>query len=368
VPRKGFDGTIPGGCYADETPYVEAIRAEIGNIDITYVYNNEHDDFDEIDRVSLAFEYPVRNPTNLGWMLAIPRLARAQNRRVLLLGLVGNFTTGWNGWSQSCHHLLRGRLRLAYRQYRALYRNSKLSHWMAFRKLFVDPLRSDLELDLRDWYRGGTAPWQGHSPIRPEFAAEMQVDARAREAGHDFRYRSRYGERHNGMRMVDYLGDWFAAIKAMYGVEMRDPLADIDLVEYCFGIPDEQYLVEGIDRSLIRRAMWGLLPPSVLTNRQFGLQSADWYEKADQAADRRYRLIIARAPVDRHRSFTKRGGYLAHIGLAHAPGHERISTRTDQGPGSGKISALDGRAKPLDKVACRAAGVSKPKIRQISWR
>jgi asparagine synthase (glutamine-hydrolysing) len=259
---------------------VEAIRAEIGNIDITYVYNNEHDDFDEIDRVSLAFEYPVRNPTNLGWMLAIPRLARAQNRRVLLLGLVGNFTTGWNGWSQSCHHLLRGRLRLAYRQYRALYRNSKLSHWMAFRKLFVDPLRSDLELDLRDWYRGGTAPWQGHSPIRPEFAAEMQVDARAREAGHDFRYRSRYGERHNGMRMVDYLGDWFAAIKAMYGVEMRDPLADIDLVEYCFGIPDEQYLVEGIDRSLIRRAMWGLLPPSVLTNRQFGLQSADWYEKA----------------------------------------------------------------------------------------
>jgi asparagine synthase (glutamine-hydrolysing) len=30
---------------------------------------------------------------------------------------------------------------------------------------------------------------------------------------------------------------------------------------------------------LIRRAMWGLLPEKVLTNRLSGLQAADWYEK-----------------------------------------------------------------------------------------
>ena len=81
------------------------------------------------------------------------------------------------------------------------------------------------------------------------------------------------------LAQVDYAGDWHAAEKAVTGVEVRDPTADLDVVAYCFGVPPEQYLAEGIDRSLIRRAMWGLLPEMVLTNRLSGLQAADWYEK-----------------------------------------------------------------------------------------
>jgi asparagine synthase (glutamine-hydrolysing) len=53
------------------------------------------------------------------------------------------------------------------------------------------------------------------------------------------------------------------------------------VLSYCFGVPPEQYLAEGIDRSLIRRAMWGVLPEVVLTNRLSGLQGADWYEKIE---------------------------------------------------------------------------------------
>ncbi len=84
-----------------------------------------------------------------------------------------------------------------------------------------------------------------------------------------------------GLAQVDYAGDWHAAEKAVTGVEVRDPTADMDVVCYCFGIPPEQYLAEGIDRSLIRRAMWGLLPNAVLSNRLSGLQAANWYEKLD---------------------------------------------------------------------------------------
>ena len=279
VPRKGFAGQVRRWGYTDETPYVEAIKAAISNIDVTYIYNDEHDDFAELDRVSLAFEYPVRNPTNLGWMLAILRLARADNRRVLLGGFLGNNTVSWDGWSQARRHLFRGRLRLAYRQYSAFYRVSTLSRWIAFRRLFVDSLWSPWQADWMDWWRGKTFPWRGHSAIRPDFAAEMQVNQRARAVGHDFRPWERHWWRRSWLVPVDYLGDWYAATKAMYGVELRDPTADVDVVEYCFGVPDEQYLAEGVDRSLIRRAMWDLLPPVVVTNRGIGVQSADWYEK-----------------------------------------------------------------------------------------
>ena len=48
-------------------------------------------------------------------------------------------------------------------------------------------------------------------------------------------------------------------------------------MEFCIGIPPDQYLREGRDRWLIRRAMEGRLPDSVLTKKKGGVQAADWY-------------------------------------------------------------------------------------------
>lgn len=278
VPRFGFSGPVADGCYADETPYVEAIRSFVGNIDVTYVRNDGCDDFAELERFFPALEGPVRNPTTLGWMLAIPRSARAQGRRVLLGGLFGNYTISWNGWSQAVDHLLSGRLIIACRQWCLFYRRSPYSRWSAFQKLIAEPLLPTVVANFNAGDRR-TEPWRNHAAIRSDFAAEMGVKARARRVGHDFLYRLRPGERVKGLTPVDYIGDWLAAEKAVTGVELRDPTADIDVVSFCFGVPPEQYLAEDIDRSLIRRSMWGLLPEMVLTSRLSGAHSADWYEK-----------------------------------------------------------------------------------------
>jgi asparagine synthase (glutamine-hydrolysing) len=281
VPRRGFDGPVPAGHYADETPYVDAIARAVGNIDVTYIQNDRCDDFAELERFFIALEGPVRNPANFGWMLATLRQARAQGRRVLLGGFHGNCTISWNGWSQAVTHLLRGRLLTALRLWQMFYRHSPYSRWVALQKLFVEPL---LPERLGNWadrrrHPGRLAAWRDHATIRSDFAAAMAVDERAQKNGHDFLYRLRQDERVSALAQVDYVGDWHAAEKAVTGVEVRDPTADIDVVAYCFGVPQEQYLAEGIDRSLIRRAMWGLLPDKILTNRVSGLQAADWYEK-----------------------------------------------------------------------------------------
>jgi asparagine synthase (glutamine-hydrolysing) len=281
VPRPGFDGQAPLGRYVDETPFVEEIRERLGNLDLNYVRNDECDDFDELERFFVAFEGPVRNPTNLGWMLAILRLARQQGRRVLLGGLFGNYTISWTGWSQSIDHLARGRVGLAYQQWRQCYRLSPYSRLATLFTLFLNPVLPSWV--TRSVYRlqnpSSPGPWHEHSAIRADFAVAMNVEGRAAKTGHDFLYGWRAGERLRSMPPVDYLGEWFAAEKAYAGVEVRDPTADIDVLSFCFGVPPEQFLAEDVDRSLIRRAMWGLLPESVLTNRKFGLQSADWYEK-----------------------------------------------------------------------------------------
>lgn len=281
VPRKGFDAPVPAGHYADESPFVEAIAAAAGTIDVTYVPHHAGDDFSELDRFFIALEGPVRNPTNLGWVLAVLRAARTQGRRVLLGGLRGNHTISWNGWSQTAGHLLRGRFLTALRQYNLYYRRTPHSRWAAMRNLFLEPIVPVWLDDMmhRRRHPDRVAPWLEHSAIRPAFAAATGVNERARQARHDFHYRARRDERVRGLLQVDYGGDWHAAEKAFTGVEVRDPTADLDVISFCFGVPPEQYLAEGVDRSLIRRAMWGLVPDMVLTNRLRGLQAADWHEK-----------------------------------------------------------------------------------------
>lgn len=280
VPREGFDGAVPTGRYADEKPYVEEIRSLAGNIDVTYVRSDEVDDFGDLERLFIFVEMPLRNPTNMGWILAIPRLARAQGRRVLLSGQWGNFTISWSGWSQVADHLLKGRFLTACRQYMQYYRHSSESRSVVFRRLFVEPLVPDrIARWARYWRHGPSPAWLSHAPVRPEHALAMDIDSRAQRVGHDFLYRMRRDERVRMLTPVDYFGEWRAGEQAFHGVETRDPTADLDVIAYCFGVPPEQYLVEEIDRSLIRRAMWGLLPESVLTNRLIGLQSPDWYER-----------------------------------------------------------------------------------------
>src|SRR5262249_38309963 len=137
VPRPGFK--LPEGTagYADETPYVEAISETLGNLDVTYVRNSELAAFADLARVLQAMTGPVRAPANLGWMLAIMRLARSRNQRVLLGGDLGNVTVSWDGWPQALDNLLHGRLVAAARQWRLLYRIPGRSRLGRLRVLFL---------------------------------------------------------------------------------------------------------------------------------------------------------------------------------------------------------------------------------------
>jgi asparagine synthase (glutamine-hydrolysing) len=280
VPRPGFDGPSPPGWYSDEQPLVEEICRLAGNIVPTFVRSDQTDDFDELEKFFHFLESPVRNVLNLGWMMDVSRAARRQGCRVLLGGQFGNLTVSWSGWSQIAEHWRGGRFVTALRQLKQYYLQSPHSVGDVGRKLLWEPLAVQ-----RHRCDPADAPWQDHSAINPGFAKSAEVWKNADAFGHDFSYRLRPGDRAHGLTNIDYLGDWLAAQKAATGVEYRDPTADIDVVSFCLSIPPEQFLAEGIDRSLIRRAMRPLLPEKVISSRKSGLQSADWHEKLGRRRD-----------------------------------------------------------------------------------
>ena len=54
---------------------------------------------------------------------------------------------------------------------------------------------------------------------------------------------------------------------ANFGVEPRYPFWDKPLVEFCLALPGEEKLKSGWGRSVLRRAMEGILPPAVQWRR-----------------------------------------------------------------------------------------------------
>ena len=76
--------------------------------------------------------------------------------------------------------------------------------------------------------------------------------------------------------------DHLYAFDAFSGVESRHPALDRRVVDFCLSIPLEQYLLKGQTRSLIRRAMSGVLPEPVRMNQRAVIQGASWHLHFDQ--------------------------------------------------------------------------------------
>ncbi len=84
--------------------------------------------------------------------------------------------------------------------------------------------------------------------------------------------------------------------RALHGIETRDPLGYLPLLEFCFAIPPEQYLLGGVPRSFARRVLADRLPPQVTQERRLGLQCP---EIAARIGSQRDWLIDTLARVER---------------------------------------------------------------------
>jgi asparagine synthase (glutamine-hydrolysing) len=73
-------------------------------------------------------------------------------------------------------------------------------------------------------------------------------------------------------------------------------------VEFCLAIPQDQFLRNGVDRWLIRRAMNSRVPDEILNNRLRGLQSAGKYDQLRLGSDRLKEELsdLALSPLVRH--------------------------------------------------------------------
>jgi asparagine synthase (glutamine-hydrolysing) len=69
----------------------------------------------------------------------------------------------------------------------------------------------------------------------------------------------------------------FSPLQYRRGVEHRDPLGDIRMVEFCLALPLDQFTRGVEDRWLARRVLADRLPAGLLAEKRRGFQCAEWY-------------------------------------------------------------------------------------------
>lgn len=261
--------------FHDESSYVEANRAYLGNVDVHYIRAEEVSPLAAGRRMLELLDEPSHGPGNFYWIAALLGQAKAMGLGVLLTGQNGNGTVSYTGHpANAWSNLVTG-------EWGRLARNlprSRAELWPALKRHWLIP-------PLHAWQRWrkrqqpiNPESWQGYSALRPEFAHSLRLTEQMQESGHDprFIFDDRRAERLATLRLgYNVVGFIWSAIGKGYGIEARDPTMDEALVEFCLRVPEEQYCVRGQYRSLIRRAMKGLLPDVVRLNEKRGKQAED---------------------------------------------------------------------------------------------
>ena len=109
---------------------------------------------------------------------------------------------------------------------------------------------------------------------------QLDLPARAKARNQDLAYRpwkDGLALRLHYLQLTDP-GNYHKAGLGALQVDYRDPTADVRLLEFCFAVPMEQFLRDGMLRALARRALADRLPKQVLEETRSGLQVADWHE------------------------------------------------------------------------------------------
>jgi asparagine synthase (glutamine-hydrolysing) len=261
--------------FVDEWPHAAALAAMYPNIDHVRISNDDAPLLDALElRQAGQQDFPVLNPFNTVWANGIDRAARDRRITIMLVGFMGNFTISYDGGELLASQLRKARLLGAARTIRDL-RGFGGRSWLGLLGDIADAVLPATALRTLRRAVGKAEPGLfDYSILDPKFAREKDLETRAQAK----RNIARGNSRALLLRVLFEIdaSRSAASTRRLFGIDTRDPTADRRLVELCLSIPDNQFLRKGIYRSLIRRAMVGIVPDQILREQRRGLQAADW--------------------------------------------------------------------------------------------
>lgn len=266
--------------FGDERPQAAAVAAMYPNMAWEALSSTGLHPLDENPlRLFLPLAMPARGALNVGWYAPLFERARNLGARTVLTGGLGNMTLSWDGLCGLASLARRGKWHRLWWEARALGKRQGLSVATILRRYAILPLLPPrLQARWQRWRGGGGPEGEIYSPIHPDFARSRHIQERRLDFGLDYLGDTDTTQR----RWLLYVqsnaatADW---TEVLFGVTSYEPLGDVDMVEFTFAMPEEQYLHDGDTRWLTRRILADRLPPAVLDETRRGFQCAEFLHR-----------------------------------------------------------------------------------------
>jgi asparagine synthase (glutamine-hydrolysing) len=264
--------------FADEWPHAALVASAYPNIDHVRIPNGGTPVLSALALREMGSDWPVLNASNTVWLNGIDRAAQDRGVGVLLTGTMGNVTISYGGTEWLASKLRAGDLPGALQAMAVLWRGGSSLRGLAGE--VIDTLvPARLGQSIRKVLGRRRVALSDWSVVRPAFLARHDLRDQAEAMACDLRNVARGDGRALRLAMLDrtdHRGILAASARRLFGVDTRDPTSDRQLIELCLSIPEEQYVRGGQSRSLVRRAMKGVIPDTVLMEQRRGRQAADW--------------------------------------------------------------------------------------------
>jgi asparagine synthase (glutamine-hydrolysing) len=262
----------------DEWPLAHAVAARCGNVEHVAIRGRR---FSPVTAIPAALDrmlHPQHAVANLYWLLDLLAEARERGVGVLLTGQLGNAGVSWSGGTGRILYLLvDGRIDEARRALDEWRRRHGLGWLQAIRGQVLEPILRPLAFRAR----AALSPDRGL--LAPDVARRIGLRRRAvrNGLGHHVWPPMRPALQRMLILMVNgrLAGPLWQALGATHGLEVRDPTADVRLLDVCGAMPAELDVQDGEDRAWIRAAMRGRLPEEVRLGALRARQAADLAER-----------------------------------------------------------------------------------------
>ncbi|WP_304511987.1 lasso peptide isopeptide bond-forming cyclase [Aquibacillus saliphilus] len=279
IPERDFIDWTPKYRMADERPFISSTVQHLSNIDDHYLDFAGKSPLSEIDDWLEVMEMPYKFFENSVWVKGIYESASQKGIKVLLNGSRGNFGISWGPALDYYGTLIKKMKWISlYRELNLYSQNTGVKD--KFRILSIAGKKAFPFLNK------SKEVYQLPMIINPNLAEKTDVFKTFHEHGIDKNGSSNssiYEKRNDHFTnpaIWNTTGTSGTKLSLRYSIWNRDPTNDLRVIQFCLSLPEDQFVMNGMDRALIRRATKGYLPDEIRLNQRVrGIQGADWVHR-----------------------------------------------------------------------------------------
>lgn len=271
VPIKGFQDWTNKRRVADESSLINSTAQYIGNVSPNFLDFEDKSPYNDIDEMLEIYEMPYKFFINSYWSKGCYEQASKDGAGVILSGSRGNWTISWGPPLDYQVMLLKKMKLISF--YKELNQYSKN----------LGIARSRITPVLKRKIFKKTINKRQREPlplINTSFASKTGVEEKIKKHGLNYQASiNAYEARREIFETYSFWninGTTNTKLSLRYKTWNRDPSNDLNVIRFCLSVPEEQYVQNGVDRSLIRRATKGYLPDDIRLNQKVrGIQGTD---------------------------------------------------------------------------------------------